>query len=342
MKFNKLLKNSLQIHMVGALSISLLAGCGPQSPDFAILGASEATYQGSVANNKVDLLFVIDNSGTMMPRQTKLAASLSAFANVFVSKGFDYHIAVVTTDPLADNGAFQGSPKVITNTTPSFLTTFSNNVKVGDSGSGDERPLDAMITSLSDPALLSTNGGFLRADAHLAIIAISDEDQDDVMISGTPNTVNEVISFLDGIKPQKFDVLSRTYKKNYTVSAVVVEDVADSECVSLGAGYDKGAKLMALANLTSGSVASICKTDFSPGLSQISQRIAEAITEIPLGTVPNVSTIRVSFNGVAVPKGSVDGWTYQATGNKIIFHGDAIPTDNTNIALDYIPNDIIR
>jgi len=342
MKIIKLFEKSQVLKRVGLASLTFLSACGPQSPDFAILAASEAKFQGSVTNNKVDLLFVIDNSGTMLPRQQKLAASLSAFASVFMTKGFDYHIAVVTTDPLFDAGAFHGSPKVLTNATPSFLTTFQNNVQVGDNGTAYERPLDAIVTSLSDSAILSTNGGFLRADAHLAVVAISDEDQDDTMPGGTPQTVSQVVSFLDGLKPEKFDVLSRTYKKNYTVSAVVVQSMTDPDCTSLGAGFDKGTKLMALANLTNGSVASICKADFSPGLTQISQRIAEAITEIPLGSEPNVNTITVRFNGSLIARSAVDGWTYDSANNKIIFHGDAIPTDNTNIAIDYIPNDIIR
>jgi hypothetical protein len=344
MKIIKLLEKTQTFRTVGALSLSLLAGCGPQSPDFAILGASESTYQGSVANNKVDLLFVIDNSGSMIPQQTKLANSLSSFANVFVTKGFDFHVGVITTDMAdpAQSGLLQGTPRVLSNG-PSFLSDFQTNVQVGDGGSAYELPFDAIIEGLSDANVAGANSGFLRADAHLAVIVISNEDQDNVNPGGTPKTVSEVVSFLNQLKPEKFDVLSRTYKKNYTVSAVVAPSVSDPECVALGAGaFDEGPKITALANLTNGSVASICKPDFSSGLTQISQRIAEAITEIALATVPNQSTIKITFNGSEVPQDAADGWTYSSAGNKIIFHGDAIPTDNTSIAIDYIPNDIIR
>jgi len=43
-----------------------------------------------------------------------------------------------------------------------------------------------------------------------------------------------------------------------------------------------------------------------------------------------------------VAKDATNGWTYSSSGNKIVFHGSAIPSDNTSIGIDYTPNDIIR
>ena len=357
MKFTKLLKKNKEIQGLAALSILTLSGCGPQSPDFSILGASQGTFQGSVANNKVDLLFVIDNSGSMLTKQENLKNGFGSFANVFVNKGFDFNIAIVTTDirsnPTGQEGMFQGLPKVITNT-PGFVTAFGNNVVVGAAGDPNAKALDAINLSLSPGLLGGANTGFVRPDAHLAVIALSDADDNDSAASPA-----NVVSFLNGLKPDKFDVLSRTYKKNFTVSGVVVQAMNDPDCYDMDKDgfvdndgdadgvpdvflYEEGIKFKALAAATNGSIASICKADFSPGLTQISQRIAEAITEIPLGTVPNPATIVVTFNGTPVPGDATDGWTYSSTGNKIVFHGNSIPQDNTSIGINYIPNDIIR
>jgi len=149
------------------------------------------------------------------------------------------------------------------------------------------------------------------------------------------------LSFLQALKPDKFDVLSRTYKKNFTVSAVGVNSIADPDCAALPL-IEEAVKLKQLVADTNGSFASICAANFSPGLATISQRIAEAITEIPLARVPDISTIVVTFNGAAVPNDITNGYTYTATGNKIVFHGTWIPQDNTSIAINFIPSDIIR
>jgi hypothetical protein len=118
--------------------------------------------------------------------------------------------------------------------------------------------------------------------------------------------------------------------------------MVDTDTTGCVAPFSPGVEFKDLVTATSGSVANICDADFSAGLTQISQRIAEAITEIPLSRDPDVSTIVVTFNGSVVAQDATDGWTYSASGNKIVFHGDAIPTDNTSIGIDYTPADIIR
>ena len=112
--------------------------------------------------------------------------------------------------------------------------------------------------------------------------------------------------------------------------------------VLLLAAFTASAESLVVNGSLNGSIANICAANFSTGLSQISQRIAEAITEIPLGRAPDASTIQILFNGSVVPQSATDGWTYDATGNKIVFHGNYIPRDNTSISINYTPADIIR
>lgn len=324
---------------VTASTLLALNACGPKAANFAILPASQTTFQGSVANNKVDILWVIDNSGSMAPKQANLAAGFRDFIDVFDTKGFDYRMAVVTTDLLADDGDFQGAVKVLTNSTPNLEAEFQTNVERGFHGAANAQGLDASLLALSQAKLTTTNSGFLRDEAHLAIIYLSDADDND-----SAATTDDVVNFLEALKPDKFDVLARTYKNNYTISAVVAPSFPDAGCTALyGAGtYERGTKFIQLANATNGSVASICEASFAAGLTTLSQRIAEAITEIPLAREPEVSTIHIQFNGVTVPQDATNGWTYESAGQKIVFHGNAIPTDNTSISINYTPNDIIR
>lgn len=344
MKFSKLKEKSLCFPLVAAAITIALVACGPQAQNFSILGASQSTFQGSVANNKVDILWVVDNSGSMLLKQQNLRDGFDSFADVFVTKGFDFRMGIVTTDTrtVAAGGQesfFQGSPTVITSSTPSFASTFKTNIVVGAGGFFAAKGLDAIVTSLNSTNLAGNNSSFLRSDAHLAVIVLSDADDND-----STTTTAQVTAFLDTLKPQKYDVLARTYKNNYTISAVVAPSASDANCdTNYGVGtYEKGTKFISLANSTNGSVASICDATFGSGLTTISQRIAEAITEIPLSSVPNLSTLTVAFNTSIVPQNATNGWTYSSTGNKIVFHGTYIPTDNTAISINYIPNDITR
>lgn len=361
MKFSTLLTNApIQVATL-SLGVSILAGCGPQAGQFTILPTGQSTYQGNVANNKVDVLFVVDNSGTMQPKQDLLKTEFNSFASVFNTKGFDYRMAVVTTDTTGELGKFQAqSPdggataaiKVITSSTANAVGHFNANVNVGIGGgtSAAAKPLHAINLALGSALLATDNANFLRSEAHLAIIIVSDADDSDSVFEGT--TPASTLTFLENLKPDVFDVISRTYKNNYTVSAVAVNDVNEADCliqydytgdaVADPVPYENGDKYKTLINATNGSLASICATNFSSGLAQISQRIAEAITEIPLARVPNQATISVTFNGNAVPQNGTHGWTYSSTGNKIVFHGDYIPNDNTTIGINYTPNDIIR
>lgn len=326
------------------LGAALLSGCGPGAASLSILPASQSTFQGSTANNKVDMLWVIDTSGSMFTKQQLLASGFNSFANVFTTKGFNFNMAIVTADTYAPGhvpiggqaGVFQGTPTVINTNTTNFATTFQANVQFPVAGNSDAKKLDAIELALSPSLLAGSNSGFLRSDAHLAVILVSDDDDYD-----STATVSSVKTFLNNLKPDRFDVITRTYKKNYTVSAVIMDTLTagNSTCPMPA---NNGLKAKQLALDTNGSVASICEADFSAGLTTLSQRIAEAITEIPLARTPDISTISVYFNGAPVAKNSTNGWSYSATGNKIVFHGNSIPTDNTSISIGYTPSDIIR
>ena len=51
--------------------------------------------------SKMDLLFVIDNSGSMQQEQTNLIANFPTFISVLDASGLDYRVAVTTTPPTA-------------------------------------------------------------------------------------------------------------------------------------------------------------------------------------------------------------------------------------------------
>jgi hypothetical protein len=156
-----------------------------------------------------DVLFVIDNSGSMREEQDSLAANFNSFINVLenLDGGLpNLHIGIVSTDMgagpfgimgctgLGDNGILQTAPSGAcsvpdgsfiedialdgggrsTNYSGTLADNFACIAKLGTTGCGFEQHLESMRRALngSNPQ----NAGFLRSDALLAVIFVTDED----------------------------------------------------------------------------------------------------------------------------------------------------------------------
>ena len=130
----------------------------------------------------VDMLLVVDNSASMEDEQTKLANAAAAMINYADASSFDYHIGVVTTGPDDTSdphawGALEGTPSFITRHTPLRDERLRDAILRGTAGSPLEQGLRAAAQAVTDPVLLQgRNAGFLRPGATLAIVVLSDED----------------------------------------------------------------------------------------------------------------------------------------------------------------------
>ncbi len=164
---------------------------------------------GGVAEGceKVDLLFVIDNSGSMEDEQANLVASFPGFIAAMrdiLADTQGYNVGVISTDvytgdttclPLtegilitqtAGNGASNAvcapyaSGKRYMTEDDDLETKFACAAQIGISGDGNERPMAALQAALS-PGLTGPGGcneGFLREDALLVVVIITDEEDD--------------------------------------------------------------------------------------------------------------------------------------------------------------------
>jgi hypothetical protein len=163
----------------------------------------------------VDILFVVDNSGSMADEQINLARNFDKFINVLTQgAGNDYQIAVVSTDVLSrdgeqggdvindystmppyfvalvpegntcgavgiDHGCFRGgSMKVVRSSMPAAqqISAFQENVRVGTCGNGSELAMQAMALALDNTRPNGCNAGFLRPEANLVVVIVSDEE----------------------------------------------------------------------------------------------------------------------------------------------------------------------
>lgn len=331
------------------LTLPVFVACGKDAPTFSLAPDRNIFKQNPTAiSNKIDILWVMDNSGSMATPQSNVANNFNAFINNFVTKNFDFKMAVTTTD--AYKAAF-GSPAsvakfrdgsgsthsgyfVLDKNTPNLVNNFMINITQGTSGSGDERAFSSFKSALNS----SLNAGFLRPDSFLAIIIVSDED--DFSWSNSAylyedyndprlHTVQSYVDYLDTLTGTTGAL------RRYNVSTISVLDAA---CLAVSdPDANIGIRYMDIADKTNGVKASICSSNFAASLDAIQNRISELSTQFFLTRVPNPATIRVFINDISVPNDGTNGWTYNSTANSIVFHGSFIPQQGATIAIDFDP-----
>ena len=158
-------------------------------------------------DNKLDLIFLVDNSRSMAQEQASLARNFPLFMRELESRGkLDLHLAVISSDVGAgginnDNcretghsGIFRTGNNCGLAAGATFLTVGKDGSKnftgeladvfgcvatLGTGGCGYEHQLQSLRTALYRPE----QRNFLRPDAHLGIVLITDEDD----CSGEPD-----------------------------------------------------------------------------------------------------------------------------------------------------------
>ncbi len=256
------------------------------------------TYSQQAAS-KIDVLWVIDDSGSMAPRQENLARNFQVFIDTFAQSSIDYRIAVTTTDIFKERGHFVGNPAIITPQTPGVLAAFQANVRVGTAGSPYEVGMDAARMALeaqgtenqglidacqgrcpaNKPACLtdcetSTALPFLRQDAYLYIAFLSDEDD---------KSAQDVRYFY-----RLFETAKGIGNDGMVSTAAIMGDTPSNTC-----GATPGVRYKALSDLTGGEVGSICDASFATALKKLANNAVGLKRKFALQSKPNVKTLEV-------------------------------------------------
>ncbi|MGZ3745610.1 MAG: hypothetical protein ACXVB1_07815 [Pseudobdellovibrionaceae bacterium] len=307
-------------------------GCGVNgaAATFDLDQTGQNFGQKILYNNKVDIVFIVDNSTSMAQHQDRLSAQVPTLVSVLKSLKMDYHIVAISTSMglNGNGGMFLGSPMILNSQTPNLETLLQQKIAQGDTGSDNERGLYSMETALS-PTYLSTGGaGFLRDDALLAVIELSDENDK----SG--KTASYYASFLDQLKPA-----TTNGRKSWIFNFIGVLENS-SACRTFNDYSEVGTTLMQLADLSGGNKESICSNNLSSAVTNIKARIVQILTDFYLKSRPAKETLKVAVNGQLIPESATNGWTYIEDGTKYIiqFHGDSIPPADADIRVDYTPS----
>ncbi|MCB0421782.1 MAG: VWA domain-containing protein [Bdellovibrionales bacterium] len=214
----------------------------------------------------LDILFVIDNSGSMSSSQQKLSSYAEEMIRDLVARKIDFQIAITTTeaykadfipDPSLSLFKSYNGQSILNSDTPHIIDVFKQLILQGTNGSGDERAFHSFKASLENPQ----NSNFLRTGAQLRIYILSDEDDFSHKKENYDNNYNNPNLYNMEYFTEYLDQATQSPNpgENYSVSAIAIFDEAcktqmDNEFGGRKIGY----RYQELVDATGGEKISLC------------------------------------------------------------------------------------
>lgn len=255
------------------------------------------------ADPLVDLIFYVDQSGSMDDDQANLADNFSAFISQLATYTNDWQIIVANDDDGCNNSG------ILTPSTPNYQTQFTRAVSQGG-GTWTEAGLTVTSNAVENTDGGECNSGFMRPEALLHVILVSDEPEQ---------------------SRQSWDhYVDLMYAKKGDPSLVKLSAVAGDYpggCNSAGNSAAPGTGYYEAVNYTGGEFLSIC-SDWSASVEALADA-SIAMSSFTLTHSAVESSIVVTVNG-----SSVGGWHYDATSNAVIFDTNP-PAEGDHVVIDY-------
>ena len=297
------------------------ASCGEAgNPACKVTPSERRQVDKTITTGKpqADILFVDDNSGSMSTEQGKMGDKFPDFISSLGS--IDYRIAITTTDVSSDtnppsvanlNGAlqdgkfieFESGVNVLIPTLSNIAQLFAGAIKrpetltCDSSGfktcpSPDERGIYAanLAVDRADP-------DFFRPNAHLAVVILSDEDERSRggTITGFELEDQDMpANFVANVKAKFGEA------KSLAVHAIIIkpgdETCLDEQNSQPGVRGSEGKKYAELANLTNGTIGSICSSNYGEEMGAIGSSVADAVNSIDLECAPIDDQVTTEVN----------------------------------------------
>ncbi|MBP7381814.1 choice-of-anchor D domain-containing protein [Myxococcota bacterium] len=324
-----------------------------------------------LSGQEVDILFVIDDSGSMCGEQDTLIANFEQFIQHADVWDNDYHIGVVSTGLSYDHligklnfGNIRTTPRYIT-PGPNAKSQFADLANLGCDGDNSEGALQNAQGALSAPLITDTgvscsnddscksdpnicadsascpflcldstcggfNKGFLRPDAQLEIIAMSDEEDQS---SGDLGFYIDFLRSLKGFYNQNM----MHFNAIVGVDDGTLTDEAGNPypgCLGTeGSGAAEGKRYIETVHATNGKLGSICDPNYKDILNQIGSVAFGLKQQFFLSRIADPNSITVKVREIDV----TEGWEYDAPSNSIVFDPESpnMPQEGDKIVVHY-------
>lgn len=246
--------------------------------------AVEETFTQNDKMGLLDLLVVVDNSGSMAEEQENLSTKLQPLLSYVANS--DWQIGVTTTDPNA--GCLRD---LIKKSDPTLDERFKKAVSPGTSGNGNEQGIRQAVEGLKASCLTQ---GWVRQQSTLAVLIVSDEDN---------------CSDGQGCKGQAWE--TEAYLTDYLRTIRRLGENAriyglfwhpEKACSTAA---NKGVQYLNAVLDSKGTWGSICDADYTQTLQAVSKDIAAILEkQFVLKAQPDPSNTRVYVNDIE----ELTGW----------------------------------
>jgi len=261
------------------------------------------------AMDGVDILWVIDTSGSMYRYDPQLMAGMEAMMNALPDSG--WRLVMMSSDPRLSVAEAQ-FPLVPGDDIDDAMDMYSAMQR-----GGMEEGFDAAYDYIVNNPYSST---WMRPDAALLIVFVSDEEE-----QSNQHMIN-VADWTSWFSSQRGGSVFQSSINNVAQ--------ADSVCTSLPSPIDVGDRYMEATNFFGGVIVDICDEDWSPGVTDATSDV-EPFELIKLTYVPvQEDTMRVFINGAL----NWD-WYYDSVDNSVHFTVIPVAHDHVDIAYHYDPDD---
>jgi hypothetical protein len=304
----------------------------------------------------VDVLFVVDDSGSMEDDQDQLAANFPQFFTASNVVAADYHIAVTTTltvdsscidlsgnttcadHDMSGHYTACGNDRFLTPTSSDPEGQFDCNVRVTDTrrparptSDGGEGGLRGAYNFLSAPKVNDPliNGGFLRDEAKLHVIIVSDEPDQS---RGPTDLYVDFFRNLKGFRNEGLVAVSAIAKRGGERCTNDDSDVGDAR-------YED------VVTALNGRFQSICDDDWSTTMRSLGLDSLGLQVEFFLSRPATESTIQVcvrsgSSTAACQPTqrttpAANNGWFYDSTANSVVFNAGSVPPRGSRVEVRY-------
>ena len=272
-------------------AIDNLGNKSTQTVTWKVVDTSVMHQRMVMPSNKLDVLVVIDNSGSMALEQQSMSTRFNSFLQKL--QGLDWRVGIVTTEAgtstktrtyirdgqlvaFDENNDGKLNEKVYSiDSTMAAATAssyFAEAIQREEQGSGDEQGIRAAYRAIErSKDLASTwnpNRAFFRSDAALAIVVVTDADETNPDGTQTFNKPDELVKLVNstwqGRKALAFHSIIVKPGDQVCKDEVIWGGTKENPIKYTNEGY--GESYNSASELTGGIVGSVCSMDYTSQL----------------------------------------------------------------------------
>ena len=336
LSFDVSFRSGTQTDHAGAIEVQATVGGQPQTLFVSLAADTRQTPDAGdrfvqLGSRKADVLFLVDHSATMREELPAIANYMQSFLSFAQAQAIDYQVGVTTTDVLDEQGRLcpvdsSSADRIVTpNAVGGPESDLADNIQCRSlftSGSFGRSGFESAFLALSPSLLSGPNAGFLRPDATLSLVFVSD---------GAEQSARPVDFYQDFMRSLK------GHGRPNLVSVSAISGPADRSCVGAGTSATAAPRYVELVDRTGGLWREICGADYSQTMEAVGVNAFGFRTRFLLTNRPVELSIRVFVDGLFIPRLAADtvNWSYDSATNSLNFASFSTPEPGADVEVQY-------